>query len=473
MAKHEHSQLLATPAGEGAPHVGTAGLFRPCPRATAVCLFLLVGAFAGSAGAIHIHPVLIVGQPVAPPLAGKGTGLCAAYRVTDPMDPLDVFGVEEQAADPALFPDRVNTFMDAGGGARPKDRATATVAKGFDFSNRAAGSAGDFAGSADRCMPPKCKFTATLPDGAGLTFKEDFGGRFRGFLNVTADLVDVPIHFGFFVDDAVALVIYDKDRTAHYVVSRGPTLGSPQWRVTNQVRFKNAGLYPIEVLYAQIVEAAVLEWAMLLDPMGVFKDFERSVGDPNASRSLSQSGFVLMPPVRFFQTSNGMLPYSDANRCEQCPRKFANAPGGGPTVGCSDVDHFCNDAAVCAPCREKEHCGSLCNRCGADRPICADVDGVQECVECVTDADCGADQYCSSDSHKCEVGSGKLGVGSPGGAQGCRAAPAGSSALPDAGEGARWQEYVWAGLLLIPLLLWLARRRRGCAHAPADRSASA
>lgn len=366
----------------------TTGLFRPRLRRLRVvvlCLFLLVEALAGSAGAVPIPPVLIAGQPVAPPLASKGTGLCAAFRVADPI----VFGTEQP--DPSFFPERVNTFLDS----QPEGRATATLKTLFDFSNQVENppkisSDGDYTRFVSQCPPPGCEFTATLANGGSFTFKEDFGSRFRGFLNVASDLVDVSIHFGFFTDDAVALVVYDKDRTPHYVVSRGPTLGTAQWRITNQVKFKNPGLYPVEVVHAQIQEAAVLEWSMLLDPMGQFKDFERSVSDPNLPPPvpLSQSGFVLLPPDRFFQTINGMLPYSDANRCEQCPRRFVNAPGGGPKVGCSDDDHFCNDAAVCAPCREKEHCGSLCNQCGADRPICADVNGVQQCVECVTDVDC-------------------------------------------------------------------------------------
>ena len=43
-----------------------------------------------------------------------------------------------------------------------------------------------------------------------------------------------------------------QNQAAYPVVTRPPVLGSPTWRTTNAVTFSFAGLYPVEILYAEI-----------------------------------------------------------------------------------------------------------------------------------------------------------------------------------------------------------------------------
>ena len=61
----------------------------------------------------------------------------------------------------------------------------------------------------------------------GVDRAASFGSRLRGYLNITADMVGLPVHFGFYADDAVALSIYDKNNRAYPVINRPPRLGFP------------------------------------------------------------------------------------------------------------------------------------------------------------------------------------------------------------------------------------------------------
>ncbi|MCS6915089.1 MAG: outer membrane exchange protein TraA family protein [Myxococcales bacterium] len=353
-----------------------------------------------------LDPVLITGDPVAPYIPMEGTGLCAAYR---PLRDADLRF--PPAADRTRFPTDVNRFLDPTpqmGGPGFGPRVDRTLRTRFDLSNNITTgdtrSIGDFTMADVGCVDSGCPFPV------GDTMMPGIGARFRGFLNVPPawagpDEQGRPrtIHFGFYADDAVAMSIFDKSKVSSLVVSRGPRTGTAQWRVTNTVIFRKPGLYPIEITYAQIDIAAALEVAVLVGP---FADIEEPARMGAGQITLRDARFQLVAPTLFFQTVLGVHPFRNVTQCQQCPRDFAGAPGGGDLVGCPD-EYFCNEAAVCAPCREGLHCGARCMPCQPPRPVCADINGVHQCVQCVEDADCeltypGGNRKCDKRTYTCE-----------------------------------------------------------------------
>jgi outer membrane exchange protein TraA len=232
---------------------------------------------------------------------------------------------------------------------------------------------GDFVNSVQGCGRGGCAFPH--PTFAG------FGARYRGYINITPQWVNVPLHFGFYADDAISFVIYDRNQAAYQVINRPPRLGLPTWRTTNTVTFDNPGLYPVEILYAQVSEHAALEMSTFV---GAFTDFERGAST-NPVVKLNTAGFVLAPPSLFFQTDTGRPSFpGDINRCEQCNRQFANLPGNG---GCGSF-YYCNAAALCAPCDSALFCGEACSPCGQSTPYCANLNGRTQCVQCTEDSQC-------------------------------------------------------------------------------------
>lgn len=328
--------------------------------------------FAGVAAAAKLPEVVITGLPVAPSPGEVGTGLCmATSTVNDPDNPVADFTTDE-----ATFVGSVNTFIET---TKPR-RLTSVVRTPFDLSNNNTSgdqqSFGDFQGVVSQCPVGGCNFPYPLSAG--------YGGRFRGYINVTSQWVNVPIHFGFYVDDAVSFVIYDRNQTAYQIINRPPRTGVPTWRTINTVTFTHSGLYPVEILYVELAEHAALEFAFLNSQNGSFTDFERGAST-NPIVKLNENGFAIAPAEMFFQTDNGRPSFpSDLNRCEQCNRQFANLPGNG---GCGSF-YYCNAAALCAPCDSSLFCGEACSPCGQSTPFCANLNGRTQCVQCTEDSQC-------------------------------------------------------------------------------------
>ncbi|HMY19565.1 MAG TPA: hypothetical protein PKA58_24740, partial [Polyangium sp.] len=143
--------------------------------------------------------------------------------------------------------------------------------------------------------------------------------------------------------------------------------------------------------------------------VGVFADFERPSNQPPVVK-LSDAGFTLFPPTSFFQTLGGNPSFPDLNVCRQCDRAFVNQPGNN---GC-DAGYYCNDAALCAPCDSNQMCGPTCSPCGGNTPHCENVAGINQCVECRTDADCANGGTCDATTHVCN-GSSSTSTGGNGG----------------------------------------------------------
>lgn len=329
-------------------------------------------------------PVTISGGPAVPALPTEGPGLCVTSATSS--NPGSDFALGS-----STYNSGINQFLDT----RTGSRVTTILRTDFDLSNNNTTglglSQGDFTDTDPACPSFGCGFFVN-------DTTTSFASRFRGYLNVTPQMVNRRWHFGFYTDDSVSLTLFDRNQTPFTVVTRPPQLGAPTWRTTNSVTFTSPGLYPIEVLYAEIVEHAALEMSLLDDSTsaGTFGDFELPANQ-SGSVSLSASGFQLVSP-RMFHLSEDGTPPVDPDRCVQCQRQNANVPGNG---GCGS-GNYCNAAAVCAQCTSALFCGPTCVPCGGSFPVCATLGGVTQCVQCRKDDDCRVGQKCNLETSECQ-----------------------------------------------------------------------
>jgi outer membrane exchange protein TraA len=297
------------------------------------------------------------------------------------------------------YPGKINTYME-----EPVNRAsrsTSVFRYLFDFSNNfkdfQGNSDGDFLNAVTGCSNVSaagCGMFSNSP-----LESQRFVSRYRGYLNVTPDMVDRPLHFGFYLDDAVSFVIYDRNQKAYPVIVRPPDLGAATFRSTNTVTFENPGLFPVELVYAQIKVYGALEFSSF---DGTFVDGEWTLGENNTK--LSSVGFQLVTPEKFFQTETGRHSYENPDQCMQCSRFAANQPGNGGDVasgGCgNNSGYYCNAAALCALCDTFTKCGPSCSPCGLSTPNCVNVNGSFTCVECVNNAECKG--VCDTTTNTCQ-----------------------------------------------------------------------
>ncbi len=337
---------------------------------------LALSALTGPAAAAPVT----VPSAVANSLQGSGQGLCVASAVS--MTPATDF---PQQAD--VYNSGINGFMEA----HKAERVTYVQRTIFDLSNNQDTgpkiSWGDFTNS----MLPQCQ-----QGGCGLNWNDtttSFASRFRGFINVTGNFVNAPIHVGFYADDAVSFTVFDKSGNAYAVMTQPPVLGAPTWRLTETLTFVEPGIYPIEILYVQIVEHAALEMSFFT---GTFADFQLPANQVPIT-SLATAGFTLFPVTSFFQTVDGQPSYPSLDQCKQCDRQFVGQFGNN---GC-DGGYYCNEAALCAPCNSGAYCGPSCSPCGGQTPFCINTNGDLACGECLTSTDCKAGYTCDTATHVC------------------------------------------------------------------------
>ncbi|KYF52822.1 hypothetical protein BE04_29765 [Sorangium cellulosum] len=324
-----------------------------------------------------------VSEPVIEQLPeGEGTGLCAASAIS--TSPAGDFLPD--------FTEDTNEFIDT----HSQDRLEYVIRTLLDLSNNnTAGDAsnprsyGDFRRLSPDCGIGGCSFPwDDRPNYASIAF----GSRLRGFLTVTEELAGKPVHFGLYADDAVSLTFFDKNAGARSVLTQPPELGLPVWRLSNTVTFAKPGLYPIEVLYAEVAEHAALEMSYFV---GEFDDFHRAA-DVDPVVKLNDS-FTVFQPTQFFQTLSGSPSFPDLDQCQQCERQFVGHAGNN---GCPS-SYYCNEAALCAPCDTAFFCGESCSPCLGDKQFCINLDGRSQCAECRTDADCDEGFSCDPETHVC------------------------------------------------------------------------
>lgn len=345
----------------------------------AVVLAGLLSLLPSRAGAAET----IIPSPVALPLTVDGTGLCIATAISKNL--VGDFG----NLDAGNYNGSINSFIEA----HKVDRVESVVRTLLDLSNNndsgslVKPSYGDFVD----VMTPTCK-----TGGCDFLVNDTttpFGARLRGYFNVTPDLAGKPIHFGFYVDDAVSLTFFGASGAIYPIFIRPPQLGLPTWRFATTVRFAQPGLYPLEILYVEIAEHAALEMSYLV---GDFTDFQRPANQVPVTK-LSDVGFTLFPPRSFAMTVSGSLPFPDPALCKQCDRQFVNLPGNN---GC-DLGYYCNDAALCGPCDSAALCGPTCSPCGGTTPFCINTNGQLDCGSCRTDLDCEVGYTCDLEKHVC------------------------------------------------------------------------
>nr|QAT78158.1 TraA [Stigmatella aurantiaca] len=349
-------------------------------RSAPLALTLVLVCLADPASAAKLPDVLVSGDPVAPSPDLPGTGLCSASSVS--MEPDNDFPAQTSS-----FPGGMNDFMERTIGRR----VTYVLRNRFDLSNNNTNvpqaSRGDFVDAeAPQCLSYGCGFFINNPT-------TSFGSRYRGYIDITPDLTGKALHFGFYTDDAVSFVIFDRNNFQYQVINRPPVRFQYTWRSTNSVFFLKSGLYPIEILYAQGADHAALEMSVYED---AFTDFEQTAA---SSVSLKDSGFRLLSPSQFFQTETGRPSFPDVTQCKQCNRTFANAPGNGDCGLGSG--YYCNGAALCAPCDTSRVCGPSCSPCGQSTPYCINVSGSFTCVECDEDSQC-PNGRCDPTTHTCK-----------------------------------------------------------------------
>jgi outer membrane exchange protein TraA len=223
--------------------------------------FAPFASFTSRSALAEVLPPVAISQPVAPLPEVTGTGLCAASAVS--MDIQKDFA----QLNSSNYVAGMNALIDD----HAVDRVEIAVRTLLDLSNNndTGGmnkpSYGDFIDAAiPTCKTGGCNFFVN-------DTTTSFGSRLRGFLRVAEEMVDKPLHFGIYADDAVSLAFFDATGMSFPVVIRPPQLGFPMWRTTNTVTFGAAGLYPVEILYVEIVEHAALEISVF---EGSFTDFE-------------------------------------------------------------------------------------------------------------------------------------------------------------------------------------------------------
>lgn len=356
---------------------------RPSPHSVrAHAALLLLAVFLASAPAVaqKLPDVVVTGAPVAPsPSNDVGTGLCMASNVWTKS-------IGEFPQSQTNYIENLNVYMEE----TSATRVTSVLRSAFDLSNNLNDgrilSFGDFVNVVSGCAQGGCPFHYN-------SSSTRFVSRFRGYINVTQDMVGRALHFGFYSDDAISFVLFDRSGRRYDVIIRPPELGAPTRRTTNTVTFTQSGLYPLEMLYVQIVEHAALEFVVL---DGTFTDFDRPVSEAPVV-PLAPAGFTLVQPTQLYQTETGRPSFpGNLDQCVQCNRQFANQPGNG-SCGPS---YYCNSAALCAPCDTSLLCGDTCSPCGPAAPICAQVSGQFACVQCTQNSDCATGR-CDSTTNTC------------------------------------------------------------------------
>ena len=385
----------------------------------------------GEAGAQErqlLPQIIVTGDPVGQwptdPNTGmqyQGIGMCGAFRTlvqapgayesTFSQRPADFPNHKED------FPDSVNAFMDGGGlGGTVKWKTLQTY---FDLSNQYnSGSVianGDYVRT-PTCYPPSelgCNFPAT--DMTDDVFN-GFGERVRGYFNVQPNWVGQPMHFGIRAATSAAVQIFsmptasDSAKTVPHrdiLISRGWG-SSADIRVTNTVTFMKSGLYPIEVLFSNPRNYAILEMAVLFNSPN-FTDVDGYVSSGQPLLSTLAFDMQYTAKTNFFQTATGLSSFSSVDQCQQCPRQYAK-PSVLPLPNgiCPPNGWFCNAAALCEYCpfdKDATLCTPNCIRCQKPTPICwrrnSTDPGDSDCVECLADSDCQNGFACVN--HACQV----------------------------------------------------------------------
>lgn len=172
------------------------------------------------------------------------------------------------------------------------------------------------------------------------------------------------------------------------------------------VRFKTPGMYPVELLYAQMGSAGLLELAKAKcknnEEAGCPLNFEGNVLSTNLPSGVDGSVFVpqnytIIKPTELMAYIYGHPSVTEPS-CDECKtndecRGRSDPSGGGAGSYCLDK--------TCQQCKVSAACGALCLACPSDKPVCSSDGADFKCVQCDTDNQCAAGQKCNTQTHTC------------------------------------------------------------------------
>ena len=202
------------------------------------CVFLAAW-LTGSVWPAHAQVVIDPAQAVAPPRTDPGTGICASTIHLKSglfLTPDDAIAALDKGTDPNIDPKVSRLFTT------------------INFRNGDSNSLGDFTGEKwkDELLPySNHPLASPIGDDNRITF------RLRGYFNVPTTLAGKTIAFGLNCDD-VCQVKIGKGKKALDPIANDDAQTS---RIIYPVKFTQAGLYPVEVIYFQNGSAGYAEWA--------------------------------------------------------------------------------------------------------------------------------------------------------------------------------------------------------------------
>lgn len=316
----------------------------------------LLCCFAGFAQNAHAVPIIDKSQAVADARTDPGTGICGSVtHFTAGMSVLSKADAEailnKPTTDTAII-GRVARLFD-----------------NINFRNGQKNTNGDFTlpDYRDEVFPYSIDPMSTpMGTDSNITL------RLRGYFNVPSTLAGKTINFGLNCDDFCSLRVGKTD-----LMQVGNELVSA--RVITQLTFKDAGLYPIELVYYQNGSTAYLEWART----------ETAVPEcPNNICTVSLTDSTVYAGA--FKSITRKELYSAVTGenagCQEC---------GGPGMDCSK-GNYCGDG-LCQTCNLPNHCGPDCVACPANANICSNA----KCVQCTADEHCPNGQTCDVPNGKC------------------------------------------------------------------------
>jgi len=236
-------------------------------------------------------------------------------------------------------------------------------------------SAGDFPYSVDM------EFTEPL-----LTDGRDITIALRGYLNIKqAD----SYTFGVNTDDGVLVLVGGLPIMYN-------DFFSPINRLTRQVTFQESGLYPIEIIYYQNMNAAYLELSSIRGtPTNPGFDFGPTTISLNSLENTNYKTWDNKPVKMELMSSNDFFNTLDgppANFCAFCESDNECSSGS------KCLDGLCQETKQV--CTTGNRCGESCSACPVEMNVCS-ADG--KCVECVSNSDCLNGNVCNSTNNKCEA----------------------------------------------------------------------
>ena len=299
-------------------------------------------------------PVIDKSQAVAGPRTSVGMGLCGSVTHFMAAQPLvsqadAVVLLNKPTTDPAIL------------------GRTARLFDNMNFKNDEPNTDGDFTSPNYRNEVLPYSFTGTPPG-----TDSNVALRLRGYFNVPATLIGKTISFGVNCDDFCSLRIGTTN-----LMPAGNELVSA--RVIKQVLFKDAGLYPIEIVYYQNGSTAYLEWARTDNAVPECPNDICQI--PLTDTTTYAGQFKLVDKTELYSSIVG-----ENSTCQECAA---------PSMDCS-AGNFCGDG-LCQVCNSPAHCGLGCIKCPPSAYIC----NAGNCVQCIADDQCPNGQICTIAAGNC------------------------------------------------------------------------